>query len=133
MDLPLLWHWLWDLLSKTIFSNTRNIKYFCYKTLNWFSKKIKQYIFIQNNTKKCYNTYLSSYLMLVALIDFTFSHVSSKKQTLLVCTHLKWEFKCNWVIRNKIVMTFSLFNQSAKMVSQEQKQKGNIKKIYSEI
>ena len=47
--------------------------------------------------------FIHSYLIFVDLVDVSFSHGNSGKQTLL---------KSDWVIGNNIVMTFALFNQS---------------------
>ena len=70
-------------------------------------------------------------LKIINFIDFTFSHVSSEKQTLLVGTHIKWEFKCDWVIRNNTAMTFALFNQSEEYKSSRKKRMCSKTKIVS--
>ena len=79
-----------------------------------------------------------SYLMFINLIDVSFSHANSGKQTLLVDIYLKWELKCDCVIGNNIAMTFALFNQSEEYRSARKKEcdkkkgvagaKANIKK-----
>ena len=65
--------------------------------------------------------FIHSYLIFVNFVDVSFSHVNSRKQTLLVGTHLKWKFKSDWVIRNNIVMTFAWYNESEEYRSTKKK------------
>ena len=65
--------------------------------------------------------FIRSYLIFVKLEDVSFSHANSGKQTLLAGIYLKWEFNSDWVIRNNIVMTFALFDQSEEYRSARKK------------
>ena len=65
--------------------------------------------------------FIHSYLIFVRLVDVSFSHANSGKQTFLVGIYFKWEFNSDWVIRNNIVMTFALFNQSEEYRSARKK------------
>ena len=56
--------------------------------------------------------FINSHLIFVSLVDVSFSHANSGKQTLLVGIYLKSELKSDLVIGNNIGMTFALFNQS---------------------